>query len=710
MSGGKGHKLILLASLSLHAATTAQLQSLVDATQACLAVTVITASLLTDPGQAIAATAVALAVEDMPPAHAVAVLHVSDTALPMAGATPPILVAAPTLLLQSTADAKLAANAATALGGAVLFEMPVTEVSRSARESLISLVSASAAEALGDANEGQSVPNAQEPLMDAGLNSAGAVQLVSLLEASTGLELPGTLAFDYPSVVEIADYLLTLQHPGLNTAGTTPAVATSVATVVPALQNRDHAPAVALKLQHVAASPQVPVVEIINAAVVDIQGLDGAEAQDLSLDSPLMDSGLTSTLAIQLTTQLELLLHKDLPGTLAFDYPTVRDMAAFVASLDDSSATVSSHRQTAAATTAAVSILPSDSQVSEVHSKAAVLQSIVNCLVADVIGEGVDADTPLMDAGLNSAAAIQLTTALEETLAADLPGTLVFDYPTVTSLVTYLTGCDLHLPQGGTSLSTAAAAISPALPGTAPCMITAAATVSTGSHAHLETAVPKAVVAYAVEDRSQAVAIVASAHRVPGGSLQPGTSTNAVDRISPVPLDRWDPTEAALDNPSELNAAFGSFLSNVDQFDPAAFRLSGSEATLMDPQQRLLLETFAEANSAFNASLDRHACDSPGFVRGNNMKQQFGVYVGVSQLEYARITYETGLNLNAYYATGAHLSVTAGRIAYTFALKGPAMAGEMLFVLGVCWPSSLAPSAPTSCACYVSSCTRANHV
>ena len=51
------------------------------------------------------------------------------------------------------------------------------------------------------------------------------------------------------------------------------------------------------------------------------------------------------------------------------------------------------------------------------------------------------------------------------------------------------------------------------------------------------------------------------------------------------------------------------------------------------------------------------------------------MYVGVSQLEYARITYETGSNLNAYYATGAHLSVTSGRIAYTFGLKGPAMAG-----------------------------------
>lgn len=38
-----------------------------------------------------------------------------------------------------------------------------------------------------------------------------------------------------------------------------------------------------------------------------------------------------------------------------------------------------------------------------------------------------------------------------------------------------------------------------------------------------------------------------------------------------------------------------------------------------------------------------------------------GVYVGVSQLEYARISLEAGGALNnTYYATGAHLSVTSG--------------------------------------------------
>jgi acyl transferase domain-containing protein len=50
-----------------------------------------------------------------------------------------------------------------------------------------------------------------------------------------------------------------------------------------------------------------------------------------------------------------------------------------------------------------------------------------------------------------------------------------------------------------------------------------------------------------------------------------------------------------------------------------------------------------------------------------------GVFVGVSQLEYARITLQQGVAINAYYATGAHLSVTSGRLAYTFGLRGPAL-------------------------------------
>ena len=648
---GAGDRIILLTTATPYAATTAQLQQLVNTTQACLTVTVIPSDLLSQCDQATATAAVALALQGMPPPHAVAVLRTSEPAVLSIPQPVPTSTVASHLSMHSTANISAAACTAS-----------------SARDSLMQQVAAAAAQV--------DVTSPDEPLMDAGLNSSGAVQLVSLLEASTGLELPGTLAFDYPSIAEIADYLLTLHEPSLNAAGTAQLSSTlpeAATTAFPALQS--HSASAVLPVAAVASAPPHPdLTETITAAVADVLGLQGAEASELGLDNPLMDAGLSSTLAIQLTSQLESLMHRDLPGTLVFDYPTVRDIAACVASLDDISP-ASSQLQSAEPAATAGGDLTNLRQDSLPQSQA--LKRLVACLVTEITGDAVDPNTPLMEAGLTSATAIQLTTALEETLATDLPGTLIFDCPTVDSLVTYLAGCGVHLPADSPAVATAAAAEGPALPSTTSSM--AASAGAAHSVLPLELQLPRAVNHF--DTKSKAVAIVASAHHVPGGSLQPGASTTPVDRISRVPLERWNMEEPALDNPSELSAAFGSFLSGVDQFDPAAFHLSASEATLMDPQQRLLLESFAEAHSVFHEwdEWDSHTfgSDRPA-VNGSSIKQQFGVYVGVSQLEYARITYETGTNLNAYYATGAHLSVTSGRIAYSFGLKGPALAGTVL--------------------------------
>lgn len=50
----------------------------------------------------------------------------------------------------------------------------------------------------------------------------------------------------------------------------------------------------------------------------------------MSEDVPLMEAGLTSLGALRLGRSLEGRLSTDIPGTLAFDYPSLASIASFV--------------------------------------------------------------------------------------------------------------------------------------------------------------------------------------------------------------------------------------------------------------------------------------------------------------------------------------------------------------------------------------------
>ena len=81
---------------------------------------------------------------------------------------------------------------------------------------------------------GVAVPPAQ-PLMEAGLDSLGAVELRNALGTRFGIELAPTVTFDYPSIVALAGHLAT--KPGL--AASAPDVS-SPAVPQRALVQRQH--------------------------------------------------------------------------------------------------------------------------------------------------------------------------------------------------------------------------------------------------------------------------------------------------------------------------------------------------------------------------------------------------------------------------------------------------------------------------------------
>jgi hypothetical protein len=101
--------------------------------------------------------------------------------------------------------------------------------------------------------------------------------------------------FDYPSILELSEFLATTcpeavtpPPPSPDTAAATPIAAAPDATAT--------------------------AVQLVSAAVAELLG--SSAAAGISEDEPLMQAGVNSTLAVQLTGQLETTLGTSLPATL----------------------------------------------------------------------------------------------------------------------------------------------------------------------------------------------------------------------------------------------------------------------------------------------------------------------------------------------------------------------------------------------------------
>ena len=169
-------------------------------------------------------------------------------------------------------------------------------------------------------------------------------------------------------------------------------------------------------------------------------------------------------------------------------------------------------------------------------------------------------------------------------------------------------------------------------------------------------------------DKKEPIAIVGIGCRFPGAATDPEAYWkllhDGVDAIREVPPDRWDIDayyDPDPDRPGKMYTRMGGFLKEVDKFDAQFFGISPRETAKTDPQQRLALEISWEALE--NAGID------PQDLMGS----QSGVFLGITNTDYARVVERAGA-IDAYYLTGNCLNFAAGRIAYTLGLQGPAMA------------------------------------
>ena len=276
--------------------------------------------------------------------------------------------------------------------------------------------------------------------------------------------------------------------------------------------------------------------------------------------------------------------------------------------------------------------------------------------VTGVLGQVVSPDEPLMAAGLDSLGAVELRNALEGALGISLPGTLVFDYPSVDAMTQFILS---QIPAADAAAEDAGG-----------LMVSAGASLLTA-----------AAVATAPADMQAMIGITGTASYSPRSAI---TSLQPVDAISAVPLSRWDWEALATTSVSKqggvVPARFGGWLSGVEMFDAGLFGISGVEAELMDAQQRLLLQAAHQAITAAAAASGAAAAAAEGAYASSVMEVTAAagvntcVAVGIASAEYNNwVLRRQGVATSAYSATGGALSVASGRLAFLYGMRGAAL-------------------------------------
>ncbi|WP_175728903.1 non-ribosomal peptide synthetase/type I polyketide synthase [Burkholderia ambifaria] len=274
------------------------------------------------------------------------------------------------------------------------------------------------------------------------------------------------------------------------------------------------------------------------------------------------------------------------------------------------------------------------------------LADSIDRAVAQVLGFGaatLDRDLGFFEMGMDSLMALDVRTQLEKVLGIPLSVALLFDHPTVNALADFLVDQSSPTAPDASAAPTQAVPSRPAAPAVAP----------------REAGTP------------EPIAIVGMSCRFPGAAHDLDAYwrllNDGVDAISEVPRERWD-VDAYYDPdpeaPGRMYCRFGGFLEDVDQFDPAFFRITPREAAAMDPQQRLLLEVSHEALEHAGIPVDS--------LKGSRT----GVFVGITTNDYANLQLRNGggSGIDGYFFTGNPLNTAAGRISYGLGVQGPSMA------------------------------------
>ncbi|MCW3465913.1 SDR family NAD(P)-dependent oxidoreductase [Chitinophaga nivalis] len=286
-----------------------------------------------------------------------------------------------------------------------------------------------------------------------------------------------------------------------------------------------------------------------------------------------------------------------------------------------------------------------EAEITQRVSRQEVLDSISNYVAGMLTAASVEEDQPLMEMGLDSGDLMGLTLFLKNAYRLDVPTSFFFEYNTIHAVVNKLTA-DMDVMTEVPSHPVLRETDIPIQP------ISTAIPAPETMQQHLPDS-----------GTTNDIAIIGMAFRVPGAHTKAALWDMLItgrSAITATPDDRWQwPQWVDLDGDHKgINQ--GGYLTDIDKFDAAFFRISAREAALMDPQQRLLLELTWEL------------LEEAGYKPATQKGTKTGVYIGASGSDYDLLLNEKqGRELLT--GTGTSLAILANRLSYFYDFEGPSL-------------------------------------
>ncbi|WP_274910624.1 SDR family NAD(P)-dependent oxidoreductase [Streptomyces sp. WZ-12] len=315
-------------------------------------------------------------------------------------------------------------------------------------------------------------------------------------------------------------------------------------------------------------------------------------------------------------------------------------------------------------------------------------EELLTGIVAEVLRhapEDLDATTNLIEYGIDSLGILGVTARLEK-LFGTLSKTIFFEYLNIADVAAHFV--ESRPEQLAAVLAEGPGAGSPTTPATAPPVrgderraeagpvepreAASGTTRSEGSDSVVVVREP------AREDRHD-IAIVGVSGRYPGADTLDELwelLENGRHSFEEIPADRWDHA-AVYDGdravPGKTVIRTGTFLRDIDAFDPRYFRISKREAERMSPEVRLFLQVGVQA------------LEDAGYSRETIHRRyqgDVGVLVGTMSNHYNLYGFQNSLTRGAPQS-GSYTGTIPNMLSYFYGLTGPS-----IFVDTMCSASS----------------------